>query len=115
VRTLWSATFILTATTVLLGCSMGRVDARMDYWNSETKANLPRGISFEEAESFFRQRGVPLTCCVSGPVGAPQYYLATERKVGRFLFTEYNVVVLVALTPGRTVQSVRVERWGVGF
>ena len=99
----------------LSGCSLGRVNDRMTYWTSEANSHLPAGTSLDDAQRFFETHGLHLRCCVSGPPGAARYYYATERKVGRFFFTEYDVAVLVALTPARSVESVRVERWGVGL
>jgi hypothetical protein len=87
----------------------------MSYWDAETHAHLPAGTSLADAEQFFATRGLTLACCVSGPPGASKYYAATERKVGRFLFTEYDVAILVALSGTQRVESVRVERWGVGL
>jgi hypothetical protein len=106
---------LLFASTLSCGCSLDRVNERVSYWDAETRAHLPVGTSLADAEQFFATRGLTLTCCVSGPPGAPKYYSATERKVGRLLFTEYDVAILVALGDSQRVESVRVERWGVGL
>jgi hypothetical protein len=44
-----------------------------------------------EAEHFLEARGLTLSHCVSGPPDAPKCHFATERQVGGFLFTEYDV------------------------
>ena len=106
---------LLVLLALLDGCSLGRVNERMTYWDTETRQHLPRGTAFSEAQQFFAARGLTLACCVSGPPGAAKYYFAKERKVGRFLFTEYDVAVLVALGASQQVETVRVERWGVGL
>ena len=97
------------------GCTLGRVRDRMAYWDAETRQHLPPGTTLSEAQQFFATRGLALACCVSGPPGAAKYHFAKERKVGRFLFTEYDVAVLVALSPSQQVETVRVERWGMGL
>jgi hypothetical protein len=100
---------------LLEGCTLGRVNDRVAYWDAETRQHLPSGTALSEAQQFFAARGLTLACCVSGPPGAAEYYFAKEGKVGRFFFTEYDVAVLVALSPSQQVETVRVERWGVGF
>jgi hypothetical protein len=100
---------------LVAGCTLGRVNERMAYWDAETRQHLPPGTTLSEAQHFFATRGLTLACCVSGPPGAASYHFAKERKVGRFLFTEYDVAVLVALSPSQQVEAVRVERWGVGL
>ena len=112
---LTSTLCLLATALVASGCSLGHVNARMAYWMSETKSHLPTGTALADAQSFFEARGLKLVCCVSGPAGAPRYYFALERRVGRFAFTEYNIAVLVALSPAQQVQSVRVERWRIGL
>ena len=87
----------------------------MAYWDAEMRQHLPPGTAFSEAQQFFAARGLTLTCCVSGPPGAAKYYFAKERKVGRVFFTEYDVAVLVGLSASQQVETVRVERWGVGL
>jgi hypothetical protein len=106
---------LLLAAVLASGCSLGRVNERMAYWDTETRTHLPAGTALADARQFFAARGLALRCCVSGSPGAGKYYVAREPKVGRFLFTEYDIAVLVALTASQQVASVRVERWGVGF
>jgi hypothetical protein len=106
---------LLVLVALLDGCSLGRVNERMAYWDAKTRQHLPPGTAFSEAQQFFATRGLTLACCVSGPPGAGKYYFAKERKVGRFFFTEYDVAVLVALSASQKVETVRVERWGVGL
>jgi hypothetical protein len=103
------------AALVVAGCSMDRVNERVAYWDTETHAHLPTGTTLADAKQFFASRGLALTCCVSGPPGAPKYYSAMDRKVGRSLFTEYDVAILVAMNDAQRVETVRVERWGVGL
>jgi hypothetical protein len=93
---------------------MGAVDRRVAYWKAETASGLPIGSTKEQAEAFFAARGAKLTCCVTEP-GVAKYYLVSERKVGYALWTEYDVVVLVELSPTGDVTSVSVQRWGVGL
>jgi hypothetical protein len=107
--------FLLLLTSAISGCSLGRVNQRMLYCEAEIRDHLPIGTPVGEAERFFDARGLKLTCCVSGPRGAPKFYFAKERQVGRFFFTEYDVVILVALSSSQRVESMRVERWGIGL
>ena len=99
---------------VVTGCATARVDERIAYWNTEVAANLPIGASRQQAEGFFASRGTALKCCVTPPNGK-NYSLAFEHKVGRMLWMEYDVAVLVLFAPDDKVAEVSVERWGVGF
>jgi hypothetical protein len=106
---------LVLVSVVASGCSFGRVNERMVYWSTETQAYLPSGTSLADADRFFLARGLKLTCCVSGPAGAPKYYYAAEHNVGRMFITEYDVAILVSLNASQEVEGVRVERWGVGL
>ncbi len=106
---------LVAVSTVLAACSLGRVNTRVTYWATETRAHLPVGASLDDVRRFFAARGLRMNCCVSAPPGGSRYYFALERKVGRFVFTEYDVAVLIAFTSDERVESVRVERWGVGL
>jgi hypothetical protein len=106
---------LLVVAVVGAGCSLNRVNERVAYWANETRQQLPLGTSLDDARHFFKARGLALNCCVSGPPGAEKYYFAAQRKVGRVLITEYDVVILVALDSAQRVEAVRVERWGVGL
>ncbi len=106
---------LVAVATFLSACTLGRVNTRVTYWTTETHAHLPVGTSLDDAQRFFATRGLSMRCCVSGPPGASRYYFATDRRVGRFIFTEYDVAVLISFTSDERVESVRVERWGVGL
>lgn len=105
---------IVLLPVLITGCSTVRVDARMDYWKSETTAHLPIGSSKQQAVDFFASRGLALGCCMSQPPG-PAYHLAYERNVGRILWTEYDVVVLVRISAEDKVSEIKVQSWGIGF
>jgi hypothetical protein len=108
-------TIAVSITFLLLGgCSTARLHERMSYWDAETRAHLPVGSTLADAEQFFTARGLSLRCCVSAPPG-PQYHFAVERKVGYVVFTQYDVAILVGLDETRHVDSVHVERWGIGL
>jgi len=111
-----SAALVAMSVVILVasGCSTARVDERITYWKAETDAHLKIGTSRHDAEAFFTARSATLKCCVSGPLGPMQHY-ALERNVGRFLWTEYDVAVLVDFSPAEEVRAVHVQRWGVGF
>ena len=110
-----AASIVLGLVASLLGaCTTSRVDERIAYWRAETAAHLPAGATRQQAEAFFAARGTTLKCCTSQPPG-PQMHFASERNVGRLLWAEYDVAVLVAFSPEQTVTSVKVERWGVGL
>lgn len=96
------------------GCTTFRVDERQAYWESEIKKNLPSGASLEEAKQFFFKRGLDLHCCMSGP-GMNNAHLALERKVGQFLWTEYDIAIVVDISKAQHVEKVRVMRWGIGL
>jgi len=76
--------------------------------------HLPAGTSLTDAEQFFASRGLSLKCCVQAPPG-PQYHFALERKVGYFVFTQYDVAILVAVDGTQHIKDAHVERWGVGL
>lgn len=111
VRTVASAIF-LAATCA--SCSMGRVNARMAYWQAEVDDHLPLGSALADAESFFRERGVALRCCASGPGFSDNYY-ALERDVGRFMWTQYSVEIFLEVSMEQTVRNIRIHRIGVGL
>jgi hypothetical protein len=97
------------------GCTTGHVAKRLSYWTSETRDHLPIGTDLPDAERFFETRGVRLRCCVSAEPDVPKSYFAVERDVGRLLWTQYSVAVLVRISATGQVENVRVERWGVGL
>src|SRR5438067_1119126 len=105
---------LLVLTSLLAGCAVGVIDERIEYWNSETSRNLPPGSTLKQAEDFFSHRGLKLSCCVSGPDNK-NAYMAIERNVGRVLWSEYDVAIIVDFTKDEQVQRTRVLRWGVGL
>ena len=42
-------------------------------------------------------------------------YSASERNVGRFVFTEYSVLIVADVSANQTINRVRVLRIGVGL
>jgi hypothetical protein len=76
---------------------------------------LPPGSTLQQANEFFSSRGSSLRCCVRSPPQIPQAYYVLEHNVGFFLLTTYDVAVLVTLSDTDKVQSVKVQRWGVGL
>jgi hypothetical protein len=104
------AIFVMTLTA----CSTTAVDARMTYWRAETAAQLPLGATKAQAEEFFTARGAELKCCVAAPPG-PKFHFINERKVGHGFMMEYDVVVLVQISDADRVESVLVQRWGIGL
>jgi hypothetical protein len=103
-----------TAALALAGCSMGRVNSRVAYWQKQTEIHVPAGTSLKDAQAFFSSQGLELRCCMSGPdiQGA---YSASERGVGRFGFTEYSVLIVADVSASQVVDRVRVLRIGVGL
>ena len=55
-----------------------------------------------------------MKCCTRQPPG-PEYHYMSERSVGRVLWTEYDVAVLVQFSAENKVVDVKFERWGVGL
>jgi hypothetical protein len=109
-----AAALVCLSACLLLGCSMGRVHSRVQYWVGQTREHLPPGTPLKDAESFFAARGVKLRCCMSGP-DIDNAYSATERDVGRFVFTEYSVLIVVDVAPDGLLRQVRVLRIGLGL
>jgi hypothetical protein len=99
----------------LWSCTTGRVATRLSYWTSETRDHLPIGTKLPDAERFFEARGLQLRCCVSAEPDLPKSYFAVEHDVGRLLWMQYNVAVLVRISDAGQVESVRVQRWGLGL
>ena len=99
---------------LLLGCSTGRANSRVEYWVEQTRDHLPVGTRLVDAERFFAARGLKLKCCMSGP-DIDNAYSAMERNAGRFVFTEYSVLIVVDVSPDGLVNRVRVQRIGVGL
>jgi hypothetical protein len=106
---LWTLLACATA-----GCSLGRADSRIAYWQAETRAHVPVGSRIEDAQAFFAARGLELRCCMSGP-DIEHAYSATERNIGRFGWTEYSALIVVDVSPDQRVSQVRVLRTGVGL
>ncbi len=109
-----SSVLACAAACLLLGCSTGRVNSRVEYWVAQTREHLPVGTRLADAESFFASRSLTLRCCMSGP-DIDHAYSTMERNVGRFAFTEYSVLIVVDVSPDGLVNRVRVERIGVGL
>jgi hypothetical protein len=107
--------WVAAAVVLVSGCTMGRVERRMQYWQEETHKHLPVGTPLADAQTFFATRGLKLVCCLSAEPRVPKSRYASERNVGQFLWMKYNVVVLVKMSAENQVESVQVERWGVGF
>lgn len=95
-------------------CSIAAVNSRTAYWRAETDTHLPIGATKRQAEEFFAARGVELKCCVTAPPG-PTFHFTIERNVGRNFLMEYDVVVLVKISATERVESISVQRWGVGL
>jgi len=93
---------------------MGRVNSRVAYWQKQTEVHVPLGTSLDEAKRFFASQGLELRCCMSGP-DIHDAYSATERNVGRFVFTEYSVLIVAAVSAKQTIDRVRILRIGVGL
>ncbi|MBC3874838.1 hypothetical protein [Undibacterium flavidum] len=98
----------------LTACSTAAVNTRMQYWRDEVKLQLPIGTSKRHAEEFFATRGVKLICCVSMSHDKKFHYI-NERKVASSLLMDYDVVVLLEISPEETVTSVSVQSWGIGL
>jgi hypothetical protein len=109
------ATCCIFTLLCLWGCTTGHVATRLSYWTSETRDHLPIGTGLADAERFFEARGVQLRCCVSAEPDLPKSYYAVERDVGRLLWTQYSVAVLVRISATGQVENVQVERWGFGL
>ncbi len=99
--------------SLVASCSSSRVDERMTYWSKVISNQVPSGSTIESARSVLATHGLSLTCCVSGP-DEKQSYFAVEKRVGRFLFTEYDVAVIINVSKDNHVADARVEKWGVG-
>ena len=111
---LFLANFIVIALSIA-GCSTHRVKERISYWESETGRYLPQGSTLQQAEEFFSSRGSKLMCCMRSPPQIPEAHYVLERKIGYALWMEYDVAVLVIVSDDQRVQSVKVQRWGVGL
>ena len=98
----------------LVGCTMGRVNSRVAYWQKQTEIHVPVGSGLDDAQKFFASQGLELRCCMSGP-DIRNAYSATERNVGRFVFTEYSVLIVADVSANQTIDRVRVLRIGVGL
>ena len=96
------------------GCSIGHANARVAYWTEETRVHVPVGSRLEDAQAFFASHGLQLRCCMSGP-DIDRAYSATERDIGRFVWTEYSALIVVDVSPEQRVTRVRVLRIGVGL
>lgn len=108
-RACWLALAVL-----LVGCSVGRANRRVEYWEVQTRSHVPKGIRIKDARTFFASQGLDLGCCMSGPdiKGA---YSAMDRNVGRFAFMEYSLLIVVDVDQEHLVERVRVLRIGVGL
>ena len=93
---------------------MGRVNSRVAYWQKQTEIHVPVGTSLDDAKTFFSSHGLELRCCMSGP-DIHDAYSASERNVGRFVFTEYSVLIVADVSANQTINRVRVLRIGVGL
>lgn len=101
--------------TCSAGCTIGRVNQRLAYWSKTTEEKLPPSSTLQDAKDLFSNAGLKFICCVSAEPNLKRSWYATERKVGRLLWMEYSVVVLVQVEPDDRVVQVRVERWDVGL
>ena len=99
---------------IVASCTSSRVDERMTYWSKVVANQVRAGSTIEGAKSVIAAQGLTLTCCVSGPDNK-QSYFALEKHVGRFLFTEYDIAVIVNVSNDNHVTDARVERWGLGL
>ena len=104
----------LFITLGLTGCSMWRVNSRVAYWQKQTEIHVPAGTSLGDAQKFFASQGLQLRCCMSGP-DIHNAYSASERNVGRFVFTEYSVLIVADVSANQTIDRIRVLRIGVGL
>jgi hypothetical protein len=105
---------VFVALVSLAACSVGHADRRVAYWQSLTAQQLPPGSTLDEATQLFSSHGLDLHCCVSGPDIDKAYY-AMEKNVGRLLWMQYDVMVVVDISAERRVEGVKVVRLGVGL
>jgi hypothetical protein len=96
------------------GCTMWQVNSRVAYWQKQTEMHVPVGTSLDDAQKFFASQGLELRCCTSGPE-IHDAYSATEQNVGRFVFTEYSVLIVADVSADKTIDRVRILRIGVGL
>jgi hypothetical protein len=113
-RRLFTYAICLAAALALAGCTMGRVNSRVAYWQKQTEIYIPVGTSLDDAQRFLASQGLQLRCCMSGP-DIHDAYSASERDVGRFVFTEYSVLIVADVSANQTIDRVRVFRIGVGL
>jgi len=99
--------------TPIVGCSIGRANARVAYWTEQARLHIPAGTPIAAAASFLATRGLQLRCCMSGP-GIDRAYSATDRNIGRFGWIEYSTLIVVDVSSDQRVNRVRVLRIGVG-
>jgi len=104
----------LALALALSSCTIGRANSRVAYWQKQTQIHVPVGMPVDEAQKFFASQGLELRCCMSGP-DIHDAYSATERNVGRFVFTEYSVLIVADVSANRTIDRIRVFRIGVGL
>jgi hypothetical protein len=102
------------AATTIAGCSLGRANRRIAYWNKETAAHLPAGTSLEDAQAFFASHGLNLRCCASADEFDHAYF-AMERHIGQYFLMEYDAIITVEITPDRRVGRIHVNWIGVGL
>lgn len=97
------------------GCTTGRVNQRVAYWSKTTAERLPPGSTLQDAKNLFSAAGLEFVCCVSAGPDLKRSWYAREPRDGRFLWTVYDVVVLVQVTPDDRIAHLEVQRWGVGL
>lgn len=98
----------------LSACTMGRVNSRVAYWQEQTAIHVPVGTSLGDARAFFASHGLELRCCMSGPE-IHDAYSASERNIGRFMLTEYSVLIVADVSEDQTINRIRILRVGVGL
>ena len=106
---------VAVATLLFQGCTTYLLEEHISYWKTETEKYLPVGSTLQEAQDFFAGRGIELRCCVSAPPEITNAYFALERKVGRVLWTQYDVAILVDVSETQKVERTRVQAWGMGL
>lgn len=105
--------FVPVLLLCLAACDFGGSAARIAYWQNETRQKLPIGTRKNAAEIFFRDRGLELRCCISGPE-MQDSHLAREDDIGRELITQYGAMIVVDFKDEQ-VARVRVLRVGAGL
>ena len=109
VRVLIAASSITIAASCGEGAAAGKLDERLEFWNSQIRSNLPLGTPLAQAMDFFAKSGLD-----HGFDHASHTIQAIERDVTKNFPVSWSVTIKCQFDSSDKLQSCEAKKVGTG-